>query len=315
MKRILMVCCFLVAFVLNTKSQTFSIETRVNKTSIQTGEPFQVSISLMWLSAFYQFKPLIIPDTLGPFEHLPDSLPDSKFVGEHNKQTLHLNFTAFEPGNFTLPPIPITFYSPSTNSDTVLYSMALPITVSAPTVDTTKPFKPIQPIEEAMLPWQDRLKQWGIMAGIALALVGIIYWLYQRFKKTQSPTINNPIVPSLSPYQTALTIFNRLQSESHTPPHGEKQFYSELSDTLRTYFEQAFNLSCLDKTTHEIVQAIQHNAMLRPHAQLVQSILEQADIIKFAKATGTPEKRQHDILNAIHVLEHTYKKNQRPAEL
>ena len=91
----------------------------------------------------------------------------------------------------------------------------------------------------------------------------------------------------------------------------EKQFYSELSDALRTYFEQAFNVACLDKTTTEILLAIQHNATLRPHTQLVQSILEQADIIKFAKAVGTPEKRQHDVLNALHILEHT--KTTRPS--
>ena len=307
MKRIFIVGMLLLALVLNTKAQMFTIETKVNKTSIQTGEPFQVSISLMWLSAFYQLKPHAIPDTLGPFEHLPDSLPDGQFEGEHNKQTLHLNFTAFEPGSFTLPPIPITFYSPSTNSDTVLYSMALPITVTSPIVDTTQPFKPIQPIEEALLPWQERVKQWGLYALIALALLGILYWFFRRKKKIPEQPKTEP---AISPYQKTLRIFNRLQSECQAPPQGEKYFYSELSDALRTYLEQAFNLACLDKTTNEIIQSVQQNSTLRPHTQLVQSILEQADFIKFAKGISTTEKRQHDILNAIHVLEHTQTKNE-----
>ena len=308
MKRIFIVCVCFLALVLTSNAQTITIETKVNKTSIQTGEPFQVSISLMWLSAFYQLKPLSIPDTLGPFEHLPDSLPNAKFVGEHNKQTLHLNFTAFEPGNFTLPPIPITFYSPSTNSDTVLYSMALPITVSAPTVDTTKPFKPIQPIEEAVLPWQERVKQWGLYALIALALLGILYWFFRRKKNIPVQTTTEP---AISPYQKTLHIFNRLQSECETPPQGEKYFYSELSDALRTYLEQAFNLACLDKTTNEIIHSLERNNTLRPHTQLVQSILEQADFIKFAKGIGTPEKRKNDILNALHILEHTHSKTKK----
>lgn len=308
MKRIFIVCMFFLALVLTSNAQTFTIETKVNKTSIQTGEPFQVSISLTWLSAFYQLKPLSIPDSLGPFEHLPDSLPDGQFEGEHNKQTLHLNFTAFEPGNFTLAPIPITFYSPSTNSDTVLYSMALPITVSAPTVDTTKPFKPIQPIEEAVLPWQERVKQWGLYALIALALLGILYWFFRRKKNIPVQTTTEP---AISPYQKTLHIFNRLQSKCETPPQGEKYFYSELSDALRTYLEQAFNLACLDKTTNEIIHSLERNNTLRPHTQLVQSILEQADFIKFAKGIGTPEKRKNDILNALHILEHTHIKTEK----
>ena len=280
------------------------INTRVNKTTIQTGEPLLIDVTLLWQTSILQLKPIQSPDTLGKFEQIKNIEKINEKIGEHINATYRFHYTAFEGGTFTLPAIPISFYNKSLQKDTILYTLPFTITVQAPSVDTTQAFKPIQPIEEAILPWQDRLKQYALYAGIALAIIGILYFLYRRFKKEKT-TPKVPSTPALSPYEQTQKILLRLQTETNLPPQGEKQFYTELGDALRLYIEKQFNIPCFGKTSSEIIDAVQRNNKLRPHALLLQNTLQQADIIKFAKATSTAEQRNKDVLHALHIVEHT----------
>lgn len=280
------------------------LTTSANKTAIQTGEPLLIDVSILWPSSFLQLKPIQSPDTLGKFERIKMVEKINQKVGEHIRATYRFHYTAFEGGTLTFPAIPIVFYIPTLGRDTTVYTAPLSITVQAPIVDTTQNFKPIQPIEEALLPWQDRVKQYALYALIALALIAIIYFIYRRFKKEKMAT-PIPTAPPLSAYEQTKTILLRLQNETALPPQGEKHFYTELGDALRLYLEKQFSIPCFDKTTAEIMEAVQRNNQLRPHALLLQNTLQQADIIKFAKATGTAEQREKDVLHALHLLEHT----------
>lgn len=277
------------------------LNTSVNKTTIQTGEPLLIDVTLLWPSSILKLQSIQSPDTLGKFERIKALAIDTL---AENKLVVHFQYTAFEGGTFTLPTIPISFYNNSLQKDTIVYTTPFTITVQAPSVDTTQAFKPIQPIEAALLPWQDRLKQYALYAGIALAIIGILYFLYRRFKKEKT-TPPVPTTPPLSPYEQTKKILLRLQTETELPPQGEKQFYTELSDALRLYVEKQFNIPCFDKTTAEIMDAVQRNNKLRPHALLLQNTLQQADIIKFAKASSTAEQRNKDVLHALHIVEHT----------
>lgn len=280
------------------------IKTSANKTTIQTGEPLLIDVSILWPSAFLQLKPIQSPDTLGKFEQIKKVEKINQKIGEHIVATYRFHYTAFEGGTLTFPAIPINFYAPTLGRDTTVYTSPLSIIVQAPIVDTAQNFKPIQPIEEALLPWQERVKQYAIYTLIVLVFLALIYFLYRRLKKEKKAT-SIPEAAPLSPYEQTKKILVRLQNETTNPPQGEKYFYTELGDALRLYLEKQFTIPCFDKTTTEIVEAVQRNHKLRPHALLLQNTLQQADIIKFAKATGSAEQREKDVLHALHLLEHT----------
>lgn len=304
MKQIILLCCCLLWMAEAMLAQPFNISTTLNKNKIQTGEIVEVSISLTWLPAFYQLKPLAIPDTLGPFEHLGSHSIAGKKDAEHQQQSFQLNFTVFDAGNYILPPIPISFYSPSQNRDTILYTLPQRITVIEPKVDTTQTFKPIQPIVDAVRPWQDRIKQYAWIF-LLLMTLSIVAWWWFKHKKKEKPIPAKAAMPQTSPYTSAWQQLQKLQQEAPLPPQGEKVFYTELTDTIRTYFELRFQLPCFDKTGTEITESCKEQSQLKPLVNIIDAFFTEADLIKFAKAQGNETTRMRDIQRALHILETT----------
>ncbi|MEL7221632.1 MAG: hypothetical protein AAGJ93_09955, partial [Bacteroidota bacterium] len=68
-------------------------------------------------------------------------------------------------------------------------------------------------------------------------------------------------------------------------PDGKiKQFQSELTYVLREYLENRYDIQALEATTPEITQQFQGIDLADSTQQQLKSILDTADMVKFAKA-------------------------------
>ncbi|MGI9191906.1 MAG: hypothetical protein ACR2IL_07285 [Chitinophagaceae bacterium] len=283
-------------------AQTINIKADLSKSRLQTGETADLRIELIWPTSIYQLNRINFPDTAGVFEFMPATLPDSLMEGEHYKQIWHRQIRSFEAGNQTLPPIYISLKNNQTQTDTVIAVPELPCTIIEPEVDTTQAFKPIHPIEEAVLPWQERIKSMAWVV-LLIAIVGALAWWWFKRKKNK-PTSPTPTpVTTQSPYAIALQRLQQLQTDAVLVPQGNKAFYTELTDTLRGYFEAQYQLPCFEKTASEIIAMCQKHQQLKPSAQIIEALFTEADLIKFAKAQANESTRQRDVQRAMHILE------------
>jgi hypothetical protein len=92
-----------------------------------------------------------------------------------------------------------------------------------------------------------------------------------------------PVVPS-SAYEGALARLDEIE-RAKWAVHGDvARHYAAVADTLRRYLDEAHGVPALTHTTSELVQALQP---LPDHAGLGKrsiALLEQADLVKFARA-------------------------------
>ncbi len=138
---------------------------------------------------------------------------------------------------------------------------------------------------------------WWLLAALVAALVA--YLLYRKLRKEPAalpaPAFVTPLpAPDVEAEQALLRL-----AEKKLIEQGQLTlFYTELTDIMRRYAGRRFEVPYLERTTTEILRDLRGkkvtNAPLR-------SILEAADLVKFAK-DSPGEEAAKDVLGRAHLL-------------
>jgi hypothetical protein len=127
---------------------------------------------------------------------------------------------------------------------------------------------------------------WGLSVLVALLLT--LAWLawrrYRRERRRPPPAV---VIP---PYRRALERLRAALDLLHDP----HRFVVVISDTLRVYLEERFNLHAPERTTEEFLTEVRSGQLLTPlQQQLMAVFLTRCDLVKFARyEPGEPELRE-----------------------
>lgn len=125
-----------------------------------------------------------------------------------------------------------------------------------------------------------------MVAGIILLGVLIAAYLFVR-RTGRKPG------PSVPPHRHALRALAELENRDLVPKGEFRIFYSELSEIMRGYIEGSMGFSALEQTTHEIMQNLfEVDRIERDDANGLRELLEEADMVKFAKYRPSRESAQ-----------------------
>lgn len=241
-----------------------------------------------------------IPDSFGHFEVVRRSTPDTagdagtKLFG----QTIVL--TSFDSGRWDIPALRFEVLNPGGTTDSA-FTGPLSIDVNTVTVDTTKAFKPIKAVRSVGWSFWDYWLYFAI--GISVALIGVGLFIYFRSKPKKVAVV--PAAPVVPPYEIALQELQQLQSEKVWQQGNIKQYYTRLTDILRNYFEQQFNIPALEQTTEELLQHIKPVTILNQQRDKLRTLLSLADLAKFAKLVPAPEEHERAMQQAQEIVEWT----------
>jgi len=228
-----------------------------------------------------------LPDTFNSLEIVEKGKIDTVQEGAHIKYKQTLLITGFDSGSFKIPAFAFNVQSPDRGNYT-LYTDSFRLNVSTVPVDTTKPFQPIKEIVEVKITWRDYI--WLIVgAAIFLLLAGLVIFYFIRHKKTPIPAFI-PKAPSESLEERTLRELAELDEQQLWQKDKVKEYYSNLTDILRTYLEERFSVSAKEQTTDEILQQVRRNPLMSPYYERLATILSTADMAKFAKAQPLPHE-------------------------
>ncbi len=132
------------------------------------------------------------------------------------------------------------------------------------------------PVDYSLIP------PWMIFLGsvILLALIGLIVWYARRFFRKRMPT--------RSARERTLDALGLMEGKlESTPPY---QFSIEVSDVLRRYVLEQFDLPMTRQTSIEFLNAIaEAENFSNDERSLLTDFLERCDLIKFARYEATVE--------------------------
>jgi len=113
---------------------------------------------------------------------------------------------------------------------------------------------------------------------LLLLIAIIIYLIYKKLKKEKTWNLNSTaFIDTRTPYQIAIDELEKLSLDMNV-----KEFYSHLSEIIRTYLEKEFIINATKMTTLDIIKNIK-NQFTIDIAIKMREILENSDLAKFAK--------------------------------
>lgn len=145
---------------------------------------------------------------------------------------------------------------------------------------------------------------WGLVALLLLAaaVYALVRWLRSRGKRLGD--LFKP-APPLPPHVAAIRALEALHNQKLWQNNRHKQYYSGLTDILRTYIAARWEIGAMEMTSDEILAALR-TAELPDKARMdLTTILRDGDLVKFAKATPPAEENEANYLKAYYFVEET----------
>lgn len=165
-----------------------------------------------------------------------------------------------------------------------LESAAIPVLFKSLVMGDQSELQPLKPIFEFA-------RNWWVWILLTILLIGLGIYIYTRWKKRPAPVVIAPTVverPSyVSPLDVLKTQLEDLKRRDLVHQHDIKTYYSDLGDILRRYIEDAHDIPALESTTGDLRRAFKNRGLHSELAHPCLAILEEADMVKFAKFTPT----------------------------
>jgi hypothetical protein len=162
-------------------------------------------------------------------------------------------------------------------------------TIRAWTDEVRVPIKRIAANAKDLSPLKEQWKAppnywlWGSIALAALlAIAALVWWIRKRRARggIEAPTVRLP------PDVIALAELDRIAALG-LPSRGDyKQHYTLVVDALRHYLEARYGIEAMDRTTFELIDALDRR---RVRVEGLSPLLDEADLVKFAKFAPSPD--------------------------
>lgn len=301
------VLLLVVPFLVNARE----IKTRaaLDSSIILIGDQVKLNLEIEYPSDVEIFFP-IVADTLGEHVEIVERNPVDSIQIDENTLKMMQEFivTSFDTGHHTIAPFQFRF-SVSGITDTVetnpatLHVFTLPkldslMNAMQGPIDIKAPYEAPVTFKE-VAPWL-----FGILLGAGLIFL-IIYAINRR--KQNKPIFSFPQKPKEPAHIIALRDLDHIKEEKIWQQGKIKEYYSEVTDTIREYIENRFNITAMELTTDEIIKKISEQKGLLDDKTFdnLKRMLSNADLVKFARFTPLPDDNNLLLVDAYFFVNQT----------
>lgn len=202
---------------------------------------------------------------------------------DSTQHTLYTTLTSFEPG---------THYVRLSEDDSLM------LTVLDVDVDTTTAeIRDIAPIEKVPYTFWE-IFRWILLGLGILALAFGGWWFWKKWKSGKvSEWLSNEPVDSRTPEERALDNLESLRQKQLWQSGRVKEYHTELTDTVRTFIEEATGIRATDMTSDETIEEMESKKWTVDNS-LLRDIFTTADLVKFAKSEPLPHEHDRSMSEA-----------------
>lgn len=286
-------------------AQTPTVEARIVPDSIGIGDTFTLEIDVERDQVQVTEFPLYENDDK---LEVVQSLPVDTLSREGRRLRLRKRYVmqAFSEGRYNLGR-PGVLYADKNIVDTLWARDSLYLQVATFQIDSTS-----QSIYDVKPQWNLPFR-FGEVSGYAkwgaLALVLLLAAAYalKRYLESRGKRLGDLFRPSppQPPHVVAIKALEALHHQKLWQNNKHKQYYSALTDILRTYVAARWGFGAMEMTSDEIIEAMRAEELPDKARMDLTAILRDADLVKFAKATPEAEQNEADYLKAYYFVEET----------
>lgn len=281
-----------ISFLICLQFEVLSQNSRIQKSTLKIGEQTEIYYELNLDSEYdaVRFEPkmrLITCDIVQKNSQLSSGqkvnieiigeFQDSLAYGKKIKWNGKYTITAWDTGYFEIP-APVIVWKDSMVSFQPIQFKVVPTKLiagkelmeSAPTFTE---------IPEDPLYWFKSNLWWMIL----LLVLGVLYWFYIRWKNKKPESIKREI----SLKDKTLFAIEALDNSKLWEKGMLKEHYIEMTYILRSYLGVRYELNLLESTSFQTKILLKHKGLSADTVETIQMILDQSDMVKFAKSLPT----------------------------
>ena len=211
--------------------------------------------------------------------------------------------TSFDSGSYVLPPLVVYFYRNGEAADTMRLP-EIPLEVTTIPIDTASyQMYDIRPQFQYPVTFKE-VAPWVLLALVVVALVVLVLALVARRRKNR-PVFGKPD-PTDPPHIVALRSLDRIRGEKLWQTGKEKQYYTEITDTLRVYIERRFGIKTIERTSNEILAELSGKEVSPVDFEALKELFGTADLVKFAKYTASEAENENAVPVAVRFVNDTF---------
>ena len=305
----MIICCLLSLTKLNAQ---VTVDAKLDSAGIFIGQRIGLTLEV---SADAK-KQVELPE----WDSLQQVVPGLEFVKAEKADTSYLNdgkrmvlsrryyFTSFDSALYLIPALDVKVDGKDYHSKRVALKV---LTFEVDTLHADSIFG----IKEELAPpfdWAEwRQVIWGVVA--ALLIGGLLAYVIYRLKN------NKPIIrrirnkKRLAPHKVAMQKIEQIKEEKIWQSEDSKEYYTQLTDTLRNYIKERYGFNAMEMTSYEIIQKLQEVNDEEAIAEL-RELFQTADLVKFAKYNTLINENDRNLVNAIEYINQTKLEEPEPAQ-
>lgn len=285
-----------------TYAQQTLVDVKIDVADIMIGEQTVLHLSVTTDKDKQVLIPLPADMLTQGVEVLNITPPDTVDI-KNNRMTIHydLLITSFDSSLYLLPA-----FMAIDGRDT-LYSNQVALKVSSPDVNLENP-EEYYDIKNVWRPPFVLADYYALIYGIlfALFLICVIGYFVQRMRNRPEKDAVVDEGPKLPPHEQAMLELKNIREQKLWQQGRNKEYYTEITDTLRRYMTMRYGTSVLEKTSSEILDVLRNEEPGNKEVyDLLKQILQLSDFVKFAKLHPLPDENDLSMFNANQFVERT----------
>lgn len=251
---------------------------KVNKDSLTIGEVFSLTIKLQLDQSYER---IIFPDSAS----FPSSIEwirtqQFRVTGFADSALFDLQF--FGNSDEIISPLKLSLVNGK--DTTVVFTNPVNIFFKTVLKSENEEFRPLKPIFDI------KVFPWALIIIVSAILLALLYGYYTYKKKsnleiTETPIVIEPFKSPLSELEANLTYLKQDYNLAITKDY--KFFFTSLSDSVRRYYEDLYDIPALESTSRELFRYLDAFGVDHEMIKSTRKLLNSSDMVKFAKFSPT----------------------------
>jgi hypothetical protein len=272
---------------LKLQAQGTLIDVKIDNPDIFIGEQTVIQLTVTTDQGKLVYWPIPLDTLMTGVEVLALSKPDSTTI-DNNRLMIKQDvlITSFDEELYLLPPFKVI-----DDGDTILSNqVALKVSTIEVNVDAPEEFFDIKDVWKPPFVLAD---YYPLIFGILLILfmICVIGYIIQRLRKNKaSVPLLKKDEPKLPPHELAIRELNEIKLQKLWQQGRNKEYYTQITDTLRRYIHRRFDINAMEMTSYEILEIITRENDAQSVYDTLRQILQLADLVKFAKWRPLPDE-------------------------
>ncbi len=291
---------FFVFIVVNVQAQTISVAAYTDTTDYLVGDFINYEIEVVTRKNIEVISPSF-PDTLSQLELIASEEPVLTEDEKSKTAIYKFIFAGYDSVQAVIPSVVVKYRIANDTSFKKIVIDSVVIQIHTVPVSTAEEIKDVKSPITIPYNWMWLL----LWVAIAVFLIVAGYFSYKKYnqKKSEQPIEKKIII--IPPHVKALAALEKLDNEQLWQKGFIKDYHSRITEIIRNYFEERFDLPAMELTTTETIHHLKSIKEKENILDITYDFLSNADLVKFARFQPLESVNEEMMKQAKEIIQST----------